>query len=1737
MMDKTKKIQASWKRSSGNAIKRERRTSIIKQTMALQPPTVAPTISGSGLANSEKSYDTSLIVGPVYDNTRQRKAAIKEQLSDITKRLHQTLHTYDAIQTYEESPKSNVVDKFRKRLGSIDDTQMKTELESFLTDYEKMTTDVAVANKEKNEDMTMSISEKDEKEINDNFAKTLTNFEKLKNLQKQISTGRYKGDAKDVLESEQRKAQKTAMDTLHMMRTISIQTMRVHADEAAPWKNCAAEIVGMLKKTRLESKEEIEGLSVRVVELVDQLEKQQWTIRSLTSENKRANSVKVQLADENTTLKLEIAEMKENVAKSEQELDVAKKMIKKQHNELSKLKKAKQKSDDEEEDEDDDDEDESDMPSLSEMLGEVEGMPLMAITSDPIILRTRVRQQAEEIEKLTKEVKDLQAQSRNFDLVIEAKDATLDDMQMELDSAEKKIKELQPRLTAKEEQLQETLMKLTQALLKAETSDKFTETEQPNSEIEMREEIEELNEKMQYFTKLVADTEKKLSEAYAEISELRLANAQTRRTSVQVGYVPVVKSQEKKATEIKPQSIPETLEQKKDDASPDVTSSVTSLPVDVKEEEEEVDVAPSDILLQEENRKEKLPPIKRPMRFSQEPVPRPRESEDTSTKTEREITLSRVGDVQSKLNMLLSMIMDYVSAIGGLIYKDNTDEQNKMSGMRAFDFGAQENTKQKKTLTPKEIEAKQKKSQAFFSGQKACSILKDVYEILTTSLTIMHDEHEAIYRSFKKHQMIRQYERAIMMGHEMDMPGRQKGMPSIAATKRRTSLAVSGERSQDLPPGHPDYISENLTPFEVEALYGANAVEKVYPELNGTVMVHGIHRSKSELDVQSTHSNESVTSQYLRERSNMFMSSSPFDIRDRKPSSASIRREEVTVAKTTVPKKGLIKLTALDNEIKNPLMYDKREREVQSPIKEVREKQRRQKIKETQGKMLIKRKGIMDQVVMGNIKLMEEEEKQHLHDDLDSRLSDFTFGDLQMNIEKLTLPCLYYSSGSGGGGARIQGEVNLDVTALRNIGVSAHIDSGKTTLTERLLFYTGKLAEMHEVRGKDNVGAKMDFMELERQRGITIQSAATYVNWKNTNINIIDTPGHIDFTVEVERALRVLDGAILVLCAVGGVQSQSLTVNRQMKRYNVPCIGFINKLDRMGSNPERVLSQMRQKLQHNAEFLQLPIGLEKEHTGVIDLLHQKAVYFEEPYGLTIREDEIPSDRRAEAKDRRQQLIEAVVNVDEHLAEIFLEEREPTIDEIQAAIRRSCIKRLFTPVLLGSALKNKGVQPVLDAVVSYLPNPSEVTNFALDNDQHAVDEDGEEINEPLKLALNPARNDENPFVALAFKLESGRFGQLTYMRVYQGKLARGTQIINTRTKKKARSSRLIRMNADEMEDITDAYAGDICALFGVECKSGDTFVTRGNTNLSMESMFVPDPVISLSIKPASTKDLDNFSKGIARFTKEDPTFRVHFDDDIKETIATGMGELHLEIYAQRLEREYKVKTIMGKPKVAFRETLTEPVSFNYQHKRQSGGRGEYGKVIGVVEPLPPEENTKLIFSDETVGNSIPKSYMPAIERGFRRAYEKGILAHQKVTGIRIRVRDGAFHIVDSSDWSFEQAAFGAAEDTMELGKWQILEPVMSVEANAPNEFQGAVMGALTKRNAIIQGTDSVEGYFTVFCETPLNNMFGFSAQIRAITSGQGEFTMEYSKYCPSLPETTEELINAVQQEQAKQKKKA
>ncbi|WFD43082.1 Elongation factor G, mitochondrial [Malassezia psittaci] len=700
----------------------------------------------------------------------------------------------------------------------------------------------------------------------------------------------------------------------------------------------------------------------------------------------------------------------------------------------------------------------------------------------------------------------------------------------------------------------------------------------------------------------------------------------------------------------------------------------------------------------------------------------------------------------------------------------------------------------------------------------------------------------------------------------------------------------------------------------------------------------------------------------------------------------------------------------------------------------------------------------------------------------------------------------------------------------RNVGISAHIDSGKTTLTERVLYYTGRIKDIHEVRGRDEVGAKMDSMDLEREKGITIQSAATYCNWKATppteksnvtgdaaietemtskkedfHINIIDTPGHVDFTIEVERALRVLDGAVLVLCAVSGVQSQTITVDRQMRRYNVPRLSFINKMDRAGANPWRVVDQIRTKLRMPAAALQVPIGSEDNLEGMVDLVRWKAVYNEGTKGNVVREtDEIPAEVLELANAKRTELIEQLADVDDEMAEIFIEEREPTIEELAEAIRRATVSCRFSPVFLGTAIKNKGVQSLLDGMCAYLPNPMEVPAIANDTQRAKqiaakATEEGQANDEIVSSAqtgsevqLLPA--SDAPLVGLAFKLEESRFGQLTYMRVYQGQLRRGGVIFNSRTGKKVKVPRLVRMHSNDMEDVNEIGPGEICAMFGVECSSGDTF-TDGSTSLSMSAMFVPEPVISLSLSPEGKDGSQNFSRALNRFQKEDPTFRVHVDSESGETIISGMGELHLEIYVERMRREYNVPCKTGKPRVAFRETIGKMSKFNYTHKKQTGGAGQFGRVIGYIEPMRMDEETgrDTAFENSVVGGNIPSGYIPACEKGFNDALEKGSLAGYPVCGVRFVLEDGAAHSVDSSELAFRIATLAAFREAFANAQPTILEPKMTVEVVAPIEFQGAVIGALNQRKGAIEDTEVREDEFTIRAEVSLNDMFGYSSQ--------------------------------------------
>jgi elongation factor G len=692
-----------------------------------------------------------------------------------------------------------------------------------------------------------------------------------------------------------------------------------------------------------------------------------------------------------------------------------------------------------------------------------------------------------------------------------------------------------------------------------------------------------------------------------------------------------------------------------------------------------------------------------------------------------------------------------------------------------------------------------------------------------------------------------------------------------------------------------------------------------------------------------------------------------------------------------------------------------------------------------------------------------------------------------------------------------------DLAKTRNIGISAHIDSGKTTLTERILFYTKRIHAIHDVRGKDGVGAKMDSMDLERERGITIQSAATHCSWKGNHINIIDTPGHVDFTIEVERALRVLDGAILVLCGVSGVQSQSLTVDRQMRRYNVPRIAFVNKLDRAGANPLRVKDQLKEKLNLNSVLLQLPIGLEDKFEGVVDLIKMRSFRFFGDNGEDIREGDIPEDMKADAQKYRDIMLDELSLHDDALAEAMLEEKV-TEDLIVAAVRNATIALKIAPVMMGSAYKNKAVQHLLDGVNAYLPNPADVENAAVDLDKNEE-----------RVILTSSEKD--PLVALAFKLEDGRFGQLSYVRVYQGVLAKGSEIVNTRTGKKHKVGRLVRMHSDEQEDIDTSEPGDIVAMFGIDCNSGDTF-TDGRLNYAMTSMFVPDAVISLTVTPKDNKAQTNMSKALRRFTKEDPTFRVSADPETGETIIAGMGELHLEVYIERMKREYQAEVQTSPPRVAYRETITRRVDYAYTHKKQTGGSGQFGKIGGFMEPYA---DGPYMFNDEIVGGIVPREFIPAVDKGFRSMLAKGLLIGAPVVNVGITLDDGGYHAVDSSDIAFQEAARGAWRETYPKAGPQILEPIMKVSVEGPVEFQGGMTGLLMQRRGLILSTTEADGFAHVDAEVPLAEMFGFSTTLRSATQGKAEFTMEFAKYSPVPTGIGEELVKKHKAELEKAKK--
>ncbi|MFY9256348.1 MAG: elongation factor G [Fuerstiella sp.] len=711
-----------------------------------------------------------------------------------------------------------------------------------------------------------------------------------------------------------------------------------------------------------------------------------------------------------------------------------------------------------------------------------------------------------------------------------------------------------------------------------------------------------------------------------------------------------------------------------------------------------------------------------------------------------------------------------------------------------------------------------------------------------------------------------------------------------------------------------------------------------------------------------------------------------------------------------------------------------------------------------------------------------------------------------------------------------------DLSRVRNIGISAHIDSGKTTLTERMLFYCGRIHKIRDVKGGDG-GATMDHMDLERERGITITSAATHVDWKNDGlkiplhgINIIDTPGHVDFTVEVERSLRVLDGAILVLCSVGGVQSQSLTVDRQMKRYGVPRIAFINKMDRTGANPNKVMEAMRSKLKANAVPLQLPMGLESNFKGVIDLVLMKAVTWSGDDGEVVHRDEIPAEYAEAAAAARTEMLESLSQFDDELMELLLEEGEPTVEQVRKVIRTAVVAHQITPVLMGSAFKNKGVQEALDAVTMYLPCPTEVDVYANDNSKEAVvDAEGKA---PQVLLSN---NDKDPMVAMAFKTVVEAFGQLTYMRIYQGVIKKGETYLNARTGQSVRFGRLVRMHANDREDIDFGAAGDIISVVGVDCASGDTFVAQG-LELSLENIYVAEPVIRLSIEPAKREDADKLSKALERFRREDPTFHVLSDEETNETLIAGMGQLHLDVYVERIKREYKCECVIGEPRVSYKERPTKIVEFNHKRKKQSGGSGQYGHVVGIMEPLPEDSEVNYEFVDEVTGGRIPREFIKPCDQGFQSQMDKGPLGEYEVVGVKIRLQDGSYHDVDSSDMAFKLCAREAMrESILNKAGMALLEPIMTLEIETPDEFQGAVVGHLSSKRGIVNSSEVTDGTCIIVAEVPLAEMFDYANEIRSMTQGKGSFSMEFKCYRQAPKNIMEDVLEKRRKEKEAKKK--
>jgi elongation factor G len=686
------------------------------------------------------------------------------------------------------------------------------------------------------------------------------------------------------------------------------------------------------------------------------------------------------------------------------------------------------------------------------------------------------------------------------------------------------------------------------------------------------------------------------------------------------------------------------------------------------------------------------------------------------------------------------------------------------------------------------------------------------------------------------------------------------------------------------------------------------------------------------------------------------------------------------------------------------------------------------------------------------------------------------------------------------------------IKKTRNIGIIAHIDAGKTTATERILFYTGmthKIGEVHDG------AATMDWMEQEQERGITITSAATTCHWGPTRINIIDTPGHVDFTIEVERSLRVLDGAVGIFCGVAGVQPQSETVWRQANRYKVPRMAFVNKMDRTGADFFNVVSMMKDRLLANAVVINFPIGAEDQLKGVIDLVKMKAITFgKEDMGAAPKEEDIPEDLKVQANEWREKLVEEVSSHDDALMQKYLDGKEISEEELKAGIRKATIAMQIIPILGGSAFKNKGVQPLLDAIADYLPSPLDIGEM---KGWDAADKEKEIV---VKTDINA------PFAALAFKIATDPFvGSLTYFRVYQGKVDSGSYIYNSIKGKKERVGRIVRMHANKREEVKSVSAGDIAAIVGLKnTTTGDTLCNEDN-QVILESMEFPDPVISIAIEPKTKADQERLSASLQKLAAEDPSFKVHVDHETSQTIISGMGELHLEIIVDRLLREFKVDANVGKPQVAYRETITKSVEQESKYIRQTGGRGQYGHVFIKLEPQ--EKGVGFEFVDKIVGGVIPREFIPAVRKGIEEAMLNGVLAGYAVVDVKVSLYDGSFHDVDSSEIAFKIAGSMGFKEGAKKAGLVLLEPVMKLEVVVPEDYLGAVTGDLNSRRGRIMNSEVRAGMQVIDAEVPLAQMFGYATDVRSLTQGRGTFTMEFANYEQVPKNVTEEIVAKAQ----------